>query len=271
MNDPDDAPPKSAKRGRLTEQQIQDAERLKRIFDAYMRARSQAGEPESQAAFAARARIGSQSLLWQYLNGRIPLNIVAASKFAHAMNVNVDDFSPTIGAELPKLVGKLEQISKDLESGELVSSDFPFPFETLSIRRLDVIVAAGAGTAMPEFDEVIAGIQVSRSWAERELPQVSALGKLAVISAYGDSMLPTFANGDLLLVDTGVSDVKVDAVYVLRKDNMLYVKRLQRRNNGNFLMISDNKFYESEAITPADKAHFSVLGRVVWIWNGKRT
>lgn len=73
--------------------QREDAERLKALYDARGR--------EAQEKFGARHGLGSQALVWQYLNGYIPLNLKVAIKFAVGLNCKVADFSPTLAAELP--------------------------------------------------------------------------------------------------------------------------------------------------------------------------
>lgn len=73
--------------------QIDDAARLKAIYEA-------AGG-ESQEKFGARTNIGGQALVWQYLNGYIPLNLKVAVRFASGLNCRVADFSPRLAEELP--------------------------------------------------------------------------------------------------------------------------------------------------------------------------
>jgi phage repressor protein C with HTH and peptisase S24 domain len=83
-------------------------------------------------------------------------------------------------------------------------------------------------------------------------------------------MAPTFADGDLLLVDRGVSAIRLDAVYVIGLSGELFIKRLQRRLDGSVLMISDNKLYEPYEVGNGQREQLSVLGRVVWAWAGKK-
>lgn len=53
----------------------------------------------SQAEFGKKFMIGSQSMVWQYLNGRLALNIDVARKFADALKVNISDFSPSLASK----------------------------------------------------------------------------------------------------------------------------------------------------------------------------
>lgn len=84
-------------------------------------------------------------------------------------------------------------------------------------------------------------------------------------------MLPTFSEGDILLVDCGVERTDVDAVYVIERHNELFVKRVQRQYaDGSIVIRSDNPNYGPEVV-PADKvADVRVLGRVLWAWNGRK-
>ncbi|MCA7086078.1 hypothetical protein K7G19_21030 [Cupriavidus sp. DB3] len=73
--------------------QIEDAERLKSLF-------AERKGKLSQEEFGSRFGIGSQSMVWQYLNGRRPLNIKAATGFAQGLGVGVGDFSPRLAEEI---------------------------------------------------------------------------------------------------------------------------------------------------------------------------
>lgn len=78
----------------LTPEQKKDAERLRRLFDRR--------EPKiSQLDAAVQWGIGStQGAVEQYLNGRIPLNLDVAVKFARGMPCSVKDFSPSLSEQL---------------------------------------------------------------------------------------------------------------------------------------------------------------------------
>jgi phage repressor protein C with HTH and peptisase S24 domain len=128
----------------------------------------------------------------------------------------------------------------------------------------------GQGVQQKDFDSVVGGLALSQRWVTNNLGSLSSQSNLAVLTGYGDSMQPTFADGDMLLIDTGVSSIRSDAVYVIALHNELYVKRLQRRPDQSLLMISDNKAYEPYVIPATEKKSFKVLGRVVWTWNGHK-
>ena len=141
--------------------------------------------------------------------------------------------------------------------------------ESFVVPVLDVSASMGRGFLQPENDAIITRMTVTAAWIRRNV-NVSRPECLALISAYGDSMEGTFNDGDLLLVDRCVNDIKIDAVYVLALNDELYIKRLQRRPDGSVLMISDNKKYEPYLIQNGEREKFQVLGRVLLAWNARK-
>lgn len=83
---------KQSKRKPLAQWQLEDAERLRARFDA---------QSLSQQEFGGALGIGSQGAVWQYLNGKIALNLPVAIKFARGLGCSVEDISPTLAAQLP--------------------------------------------------------------------------------------------------------------------------------------------------------------------------
>lgn len=140
----------------------------------------------------------------------------------------------------------------------------------MNVPVFDAAASMGLGLSMPEHDTIVGSMQLSRDWISRNLPSGATAKALAVITAYGDSMEPTFRDGDILLVDRGVTDLRVDTVYVLEFNKELYIKRIQRRRDGSVEIISDNKNYTPEIVPPEEKESVRVLGRVLYAWNGKR-
>lgn len=97
----------------------------------------------------------------------------------------------------------------------------------------------------------------------------TSMNALRFLHGYGDSMSPTFASGDILLVDTGVTIPKVDGIYVLEAHQRLFIKRVRQRMDGRFEVSSDNPTHKT--VDTLDGSHdVAVKGRVIWVWNGKR-
>ena len=127
------------------------------------------------------------------------------------------------------------------------------------IPQLGVGASAGDG-AEPGSEAPLAAIAFQANWV-----RAIANGRpeaLSVIGVEGDSMLPTLADGDQILVDTDDRERLRDGIYVLRTDDALLVKRLSVNPATRRLTIrSDNDAYPSWD----DPAAVTVIGRVIWV------
>jgi phage repressor protein C with HTH and peptisase S24 domain len=138
----------------------------------------------------------------------------------------------------------------------------PRPVEGLiAIPRFDVQASAGPG-AFTEGEQPNAHL----GFDERFLKNLSNArpSDLSIIRVRGDSMFPTLADGDDIMVDRSVAGTKLlDGIYVLRRDDTLTVKRIAIHPGTRRLTISsDNMSYPSwPDLDPAD---VDVIGRVVW-------
>lgn len=165
--------------------------------------------------------------------------------------------------------GPMRRNAGDSKESNVITADFRAPVRAtmIDIPHLDTPGSMGRGIDRKEHEDVIQRLTIDRAYL-KSLVSFSLAENLALITGYGDSMKPTFSDGDIMLVDRGVTEVKIDAVYVLAKNDEIFIKRLQRRSDGSFLMISDNKAYEPEAISDMDR--FEVLGRVIYVWAGSK-
>lgn len=127
----------------------------------------------------------------------------------------------------------------------------------------------GTGSDVQHEDVLVGHISLSEQWVSRRL-QPSSSAALRFIHAYGDSMHPTFEDGDVLLVDTGMRDAKtIDGVYVMAANDRVYIKRVRQRMDGVVEISSDNPTVKTVDVLNGDHS-VDVLGRVVWCWNGRK-
>jgi transcriptional regulator with XRE-family HTH domain len=81
---------------KLTNEQMQDASRLKKIFED----RKAIDKSMTQESLAAACGWKTQSAVQQYVNGMVPLNLDALIKFSQALDVLVTDISPSLGSRI---------------------------------------------------------------------------------------------------------------------------------------------------------------------------
>lgn len=139
----------------------------------------------------------------------------------------------------------------------------------ISVPRLEGLRASmGAMGSIPqEHEQVVERIDLNPNWARRQFRILSSPDNLAFIVGWGDSMSPTYNHGDIIFVDTGVSDVKVDAVYVFSLRQELFIKRLQRLPDHSLRVISDNKQYETYVLDARARKEMLTHGRVIGAMN----
>jgi len=139
------------------------------------------------------------------------------------------------------------------------------------IPHLDIAASMGHGKVAPEmFIEVIRDMTVHLDWLRMQGLAFSNIDNLAIITGDGDSMYGTFADGDALLVDRGITEVRTDAIYVFALDGDLYIKRLQRLTGGQLRMISDNPVYPPIIIDESMIDRMHIQARVLLAWNAKK-
>lgn len=128
----------------------------------------------------------------------------------------------------------------------------------------------GSGMVASEFEMVVDEIKVSRTWLRRELPQVSSISNLQIISAIGDSMSPTYNSGDMLLVDTGFKKIISDLIYVFSFQDEMYVKRIVIDPVARHIQIkSDNpSTTEWKPLAQERIDELIIHGRVIYAWKG---
>lgn len=88
--------------------------------------------------------------------------------------------------------------------------------------------------------------------------------QLSAIRVDGDSMEGLLKDGDTVLLDHRRNALEGEAVYVIRLDDHLYAKRLQRQFDGSVHIISQNKAYQVMVVPRERLGELEIIGRVVW-------
>ncbi len=163
----------------------------------------------------------------------------------------------------------VEEVALEAKSTNVVKVDFTRAGQVgdeVWIAHYDVRAAMGGGQIPHEYPEMLQDIRVS----PKHLRDLGLTFKehfhLKMITGWGQSMAPTIKDRDPLLVDITIREFTGDGIYLFSHDEMLYVKRLQKKGKDRFKMISDNKHHDAEDIR-VDDTH--ILARVLYVWNGQ--
>lgn len=148
-------------------------------------------------------------------------------------------------------------------TGMLISS-IDKPAEGVKVLELENTGSMGDDPSVLEQDVIIGGLTLAPDFVRRLNP--SNPMNLKVLTGHGDSMLPTIAPGDKVLIDEGVKDL-YDGIYVLRSYDTLFIKRVNKNLKGVVVISSDNPTVKlSEELDGSEQ--LEIIGRVVYVWHG---
>lgn len=206
-------------------------------------------------------------MISQHISGHRPIGLDAAVAYMRGFKCSISDISPTLAAQLPE-ASQAASPARPVASRarELTTPD---DSNVLQVPLLENSGSMGEGAAMLDGDILAGQLTLNPVWVSGTL-HPSRQDALRFIHGYGDSMAPTFNSGDVLLVDTGINDVKIDGVYVLTAHDRLFIKRVRQRMDGVFEISSDNPTHKTVDVLNGNH-DVLVLGRVIWVWNGRRT
>lgn len=128
------------------------------------------------------------------------------------------------------------------------------------IPRYDVELSAGSG--INNHDNLPSSSLAFRTdWLARKGINPK---HCVIVGVSGDSMEPTLYNGDLVMLDRQVTEVRDMRLFgIVESDGTARVKRLQKLE-GQLILHSDNRTYPAEVRSAVDAENMIILGQVVW-------
>lgn len=253
----------------LSPEQRADAARLKAIYIAKKRELHL-----TQESLAAACGWESQGTVSQYLNGRIPLNVDAAVKFARHLGVSVSDFSESIANNLYALRDADHTTAKNAVSVLLSDSRSgqPVPAES----NAETAPKLGAMIRVP----VVGSAQLGDNgyWAELEYPVGHGDGYVEwpardqdayALRCIGESMRPRIKPGEFAIIYPNHPPTSGDEVLVKATDGRVMIKELAYVRDGVMTLLSVNEAHGKVNI-PLDnveKCQFvaGIAKKVQWI------
>ncbi len=211
---------------------------------------------ERQEDYASLSRLLGRNAAYiqQFIKRGIPRKLGEDDRRLLAERLQVSEVE--LGAPSGR-IGQARRLKDDDKSAAPQHNDSDY----VLIPRYDVRASAGSGT-LPDDTPDETALAFQSSWA-RSISS-GGIAALSVIQVEGDSMLPTLANGDHILIDTADRERLRDGIYVLRAEEALLVKRLSIHPSRNQITIaSDNPAYASWV--DCDPETIQIIGRVVWV------
>ena len=199
----------------------------------------------------------SEPSVTAYMQGSSMPSTEAFAAISEICNVSIDWL---IKGEVPNLPELLDE-KHDEQRLAYHANGLETPEGYVRVPRYEVAASAGGG-ALVESEQIVDYLMFQTNWVKSTLG--ARVDQLALISVVGDSMSPTYNDGDLILVDTSAGRPRSDAVYVIQHDACLWVKRLHFHFDGSIAVISDNPRYPEQVITGEALDRLRIGGRVMW-------
>jgi len=181
----------------------------------------------SQLALASKAGV-TQGLI-----GQIEAGINKGSKHTVAIAKALEVTPEWLAGGGPEL-GRIASTPVLQRIDSLETADY------LRVQHLDVHAGMGDEISNMDHPEIIGGMMFSQFYIRGLLGFTPKEGRLALVTGRGDSMIPTIAPGETLLVDTGIDYFDHDGIYLINPGNGLQVKRLIDRGTAIYV-CSDNQ------------------------------
>lgn len=134
--------------------------------------------------------------------------------------------------------------------------------DTVSIPVLNVRGSCGFNQTITDMVEMVKLLRVAKKWLVEKVGMVN-FKKLHIITAVGDSMSPTFSDGDFVIVDTSKTEVIGDGIYAVQAGGGIFIKRVQRKLDGGVTLLSDNEKYKPMDVPVEDLDSMSVIGKCI--------
>lgn len=113
-------------------------------------------------------------------------------------------------------------------------------------------------SAAPTGKSTLTELAFCRAWLNRNGLDYTHLKALTM---QGDSMAPSIAPGDTLLIDITRTGVVCGKIYVIEDSGNLLLRRIQLEVGNRLRLVSDNPAYRAFDLAAPE---LSVIGQVVW-------
>lgn len=207
-------------------------------------------------------------------------------KLAEAVSLSASTINRTLRPDSPAknktLRRNLKQILRDLEEGgympyqqkNAANEVYNTPLnrtditteergEAIAIPMANFKASAGNGNYVTETEELDRYVIDRKELGPAAQAALRKKGMI-LIEVEGDSMLPDLRPGERIIVELTESSHRVesDAVYLIRVEDAIMLKALQRRPGNQLVIISRNDTYPNYTVNLNDDPDLEVIGKV---------
>lgn len=253
------------------------AAEAKRLKDLYL-TRKREDKSLTQEKIADLCGWAGQSVVSQYLNGKIPLNFSALSKFSKILKFSFEQVSPRL-ARLAQFPSIGRPFSTDLQNEDLEGSQSAALPSLIPIEEWDDTTPLDPDEVeLPFFKEVELSAGKGSEVRLETNGRMLRFGKRTLqkkgidpamagcVPVNGNSMEPVLPDGSTVGVDTAVTSIQDGKMYAIDHDGQLRVKLLYRLPSSGLRLRSYNSEEHPDERYDSDYArdHIRIIGKVFW-------
>ncbi len=229
-------------------EEIEDPAEMQRLAEQFRGLVKVVGGPAKAAAILKR----SPNTIHSWMTSKTKIPFLVIFRLTQAADLSLDAFAAG------------EEAIANRRDVTALARGAPLAEGFVTVPVLQVTASAGRGriTVPDDLDEDGEMVAFREAWL-RSLGLTP--GRVHVLWAAGDSMVPTINNGDMLLVDRMIDRVVDDGIYVVVVGGGVLVKRIQLRHNGSVVLKSDNDRYDAQTIPGDEVPQLVIEGRVRWV------
>jgi phage repressor protein C with HTH and peptisase S24 domain len=134
-------------------------------------------------------------------------------------------------------------------------------FQTIEIQRYNISLSAGHGN-FTDWAEPLDKIPFTQDFFTRRLRRKPE--NMVIVDANGDSMSPTIADDDLVMIDTKDHSL-TGAIWAFSYGESLFIKRLNILPDALEVCSDNSRDYRPFIIDGEKMANVNLIGRVVWV------
>ena len=222
----------------------EDAARLKNEWDKYRDAMRAVGEKVTQEDISEACGWSTQGAFSAYLNARTPLNLDALIKLSNYFGISPSEISPELAAGIESVSGITDKMDNNVGAANIEG-----------LKRVPVLTYVQAGKwreaiQMPADDYIFVSIDVSPY----------TFGARII----GDSMMPEFKEGDLIIIDTQIDPQPTDLVLAESHEGITFKKYRSRGINEDGVEVFDLVPLNPDFPTiRSDRSKVEIIGTVV--------
>lgn len=247
----------------------EEASRLKAIYQA----RKTEDHSLNQEKIADECGWSSQSVVSQYMTGKIPLNLSALISLSRALRFPPERVSPRLALQMAGISTESTSGPRPESNAEMIGmmsawdGNTPLHDDEVAIPLYkEVELSAGNGAT-----EVTAANGRLLRFAKSTLREAGVQEcNAACATVKGRSMERLIMDGATIGIDEGTKNIEDGEIYAFDQEGMLRVKYLYRLPGGGVRIRSENdEEFPDETLTAEEFSSVRMLGWVFW-WSTVR-